>query len=101
MSTDLQEFGTKLLGDFRKAVGSAWDSWTPDERTVVSECAADYAAITARALLGQDVKRDRAHLDAQLANIKIAGQGTASDVLNRVLGLALDVAQKVLLGSII
>lgn len=69
-----KEFGAKVWADLKPKVKDALDKWTADEQLLVQQCAQDAAKIAVMAAAGVDIGPEKAQIDAQLANIKIAGE---------------------------
>jgi len=94
---DIGAFAEKVLGDVKAGAKGAWDSWSIEERALVAACAKDAAEIALRAAMGQDVRSEKAQIDAQLANIKVATAESVSTVIWGVLGRALKTAAMLVL----
>lgn len=62
----------KIIEDLRATAKAAWDSWSEADRILAQECAKDAAKIFAAAASGADVTAAKGHLNAQLANLKVA-----------------------------
>lgn len=70
-----KEFGKKVWEDLKPRVSKdALDKWTADEQLLVQQCAQDAAKIAVMAAAGVDIGPEKAEIDAQLANIKVAGE---------------------------
>jgi hypothetical protein len=69
---DFGVIASKIVEDLRATAKAAWDSWSEDDRILAQECAKDAARIFAAAASGKDVSSEKGHLNAQLANLKVA-----------------------------
>jgi len=94
---DTAAFVAQVLADVKNGAKGAWDSWSADDRALVTACAKDAAEIALRATMGQDVRTEKAQVDAQLANIKVATAESVSSVIWGVLGKALKTAAMLVL----
>lgn len=81
MSIDVDAVGIRIFSEFKDAAGNAWDKWNPDVKKLAEECALDAGRLAVMALSGKDVSVERAHISAQLANLKIIGKMEASKAL--------------------
>jgi len=71
----------KILDEIKSIAKTAWDSWTDLEKALVMSCARDSVTLMVRAAAGEDVAAEKRQITAQLANIKVAALGTASQIL--------------------
>lgn len=78
---DLGDVGGQILDAVKARVGAAWESWSEADKQLAAECAADAAVVGALALAGDpSAPREKAQIDAQLANLQAAGAATARSV---------------------
>lgn len=94
---DAAALGAQIFNDVKDILKGEWDTFTPEQRTLVQVCSLDAARITLLHISGVDVASEKVHIDAQLANVKSATAGAASDVLWSVVGKVM----KTLLGILI
>jgi hypothetical protein len=71
----------KVLDEIKGLVGDVWKDWSDDEKQLVADCAKDSVTLLLRAAAGEDVTKERAQVNAALANVKVAAVGSASRVL--------------------
>ncbi len=92
MSIDVDAVGLRVFAEFKEAAKGAWDKWNPDVKKLAEECALDAGRVAVMALSGKDVSAERAHITAQLANLRVSAHLAASkalwDVAARVLTTA-------------
>lgn len=74
MADHIKEFGYKAWEALKPKVKDALDKWTPDEQILVQQCAQDAAKVAMMAMAGVDVGPEKAQINAQLSNIKVAGE---------------------------
>jgi len=91
-----QEFGKRVWEDLKPKVKDALDKWTPDEQLLVQKCAQDATRVAMMALAGVDVKPEKAQIDAQLANIKVAGEQAVTQTFWVVVANLVKIAATVL-----
>lgn len=76
---NVEDLADKLLNTTKDRLGEAWDSDLGVEaRDRIAEASFDLAELTTRALLGDDVSADQAHLKAQIANWSFVGSSLAA-----------------------
>lgn len=92
----IHEFGKKVWSDLLKKVKDKADDWTPEEQTLIQECAQDASRVALMATAGIDIAPEKAQIDAQLANIKVAGEGAVTEVFWAVVANLVKVAATVL-----
>jgi hypothetical protein len=92
-----KEFGKKIWDDLKPKVKDALDKWTPDEQLLVQKCAQDAAKIAVMAAAGVDIGPEKAQIDAQLANVKVAGEQAVTKTFWVVVSQVLKIAAAVLL----
>jgi hypothetical protein len=92
----IQEFGKKVWSDLQPKVKDAIDDWTPEEQLLVQECAQDASKIALMAAAGVDIGPEKAQIDAQLANIKVAGEQSVAKTFWAVVAQLLKTAMAVL-----
>jgi len=81
VSIDVDAIGLRIFSEFKIAAGTVWDKWNPDIKKLAEECALDAGRIAVMALSGKDVTSERAHITAQLANLKVLGKMEAARAL--------------------
>ena len=90
LNLDIDALGDKILTDTKAILAGEWDAFTDEERDLVTRVSKDAAKLTLQSVAGQDVAIEKAHTDAQLANIAsaVAGgvAGTIWKVVENVLG---------------
>lgn len=69
MGNDIEAFGDRILGALAVEMGDAWKSVSEVEKELAKMAARDAAALAFRALAGDDVRSERVHVEAQLANV--------------------------------
>jgi hypothetical protein len=89
MSGEVDSLAGKIALEMRQSAKDFFDKWTPSERALVNLCTMDAAKLSIKAAAGQDITNEKAQIDAQLANIKVAGSESVSSTL-------WDVAAKIL-----
>lgn len=95
--TDLiKEFGSKVWEAMKPKIKDSLDKWTAEEQLLVQQCAQDAAKVAMMALAGVDVKPEKAQIDAQLANIKVAGEQSVAKTFWVVVANIVKVAATVL-----
>lgn len=81
MSDVLDKLKDRILSDFKASYGSAVDQWKAEERKLLEDVTLDAAQLSLRALAGEDVSIEKAHVDAQLANLKVSALMSASKAI--------------------
>lgn len=94
----IQEFGKRVWESLKPKVKDALGKWTAEEQILVQQCAQDAGKVAMMALAGVDVGPEKAQIDAQLANIKVAGEQSVSKAFWIVVGQILKVAATVIRG---
>ena len=97
MAGEVDSLAGKIAVELRKAAKDAFDSWTPAERALVNLCTLDAAKLAIKASAGQDVAPEKIQIDAQLANIKVAGEESISGTLWNVVAGVLKIGASILL----
>jgi hypothetical protein len=92
------EFGKRVWEELKPKIKDALEKWTPEEQLLVQQCAQDAAKIALMAAAGVDVKPEKAQIDAQLQNIKVAGEQAVTRTFWVVVAQILKVASAVLKG---
>jgi len=80
MNFDTKALSDRIFTEIRIQGRQFWESWTDKEKKLVKDCAEDAAEIAASAIMGKDVKVEKAQVDAQLANLKAVGELKAASV---------------------
>jgi hypothetical protein len=82
-------------------VGDAWNSWSIEEKELVAECTRDAVVTGLLAATNEALfKIEKAQIDAQLANIKVAAGTTAAETVWKVVADVLSLAVSVILKAI-
>lgn len=84
LSLDADELGDKILRDTKDIVGAEWDSFTDEERDLVTAVSKDAASLTLQAVAGKDVATEKAIADASIRNIRTAAAGAISGTIWKV-----------------
>ena len=103
---DIGPLVNRISSGFWDAVGKARDRFTQGEIDLCEACFEDAAKTTVLALADPEKARIiKKSVDAQLANIKVAGEvvanQAASEIVWRVVGTILEVAVPLLLKSVL
>jgi len=98
MADELERLAANIAYELKLSVKGSIDSWTPSERALVNLCTLDAAKIAVKAATGLAVTSEKAQVDAQLANIKVAGSGSVSSFLWEAAAKVLKLGAAVLLG---
>ena len=81
MSIEVDAIGLRIFAQFRDGAKDVWDTWSPAVRQLAEECALDAGKLAVLAAGGKDVSAEVAHINAQLANLKVNATLTASKAL--------------------
>lgn len=101
MSFELRNLQSAAVDSVKKRAGDAWNSWSDDEKNLVMECTKDAMLIGLIASTNEPLyKQEKAQIDAQLANIKVASGATAAETIWKVIGDLLSVAVSIILKAI-
>ncbi len=100
MDSRIEAFGGQILGEIKTVLKGQYESYTDEEKALITACAKDAAVLTYRKLAGDDVAAEQKEVDAQLANIKVAGMGSFGSLLWGVVSKLLSVATSALLSRI-
>lgn len=92
MSIEVDAIGLRILAALQVEARDVWSKWSPDVQLLVQECAMDAGKLSILALSGKDVSAERAHITAQLANLKVTSQLAASTALWAIVGKVLTAA---------
>lgn len=92
MDINVEALGKEILDGTKAQVGDAWDSWTDEEKGLVTRCTKRAAELTIRATAGENVTQAKAESDAQMANIQAAALGSVAGVIWNVVD---DIIKKV------
>lgn len=69
-----KSLGAQILESVKETFGSAWDSVKDDVKDVMTDVSKDAGRLAVKKLMGQDVSVEQKHVDAQLLNLKVAGE---------------------------
>mgnify|MGYP000964197773 CR=1 FL=1 len=101
MSFELRSLQNDAIQAVTQRVGDAWKSWTEEEKGVVAECTRDAVVTGLLAATNAGLfKQEKAQIDAQLANIKVAAGATAVETVWQVVADVLSLAVTVILKAI-
>ena len=98
MANEVESLASKIGDELRALVGEDYQKWTHQDRALVNLCLLDAAKIAIRVTAGQDVSREKAHVDAQLVNIKVAGTSAVSNFLWAAAAKVLSLGATLLIG---
>lgn len=103
---DIGPLADKILAGVIDVAGSAWNKFTDGERDLIQACTLDAAKVTVLSLSDPEAARIvKKSIDAQLANIKVAGEivanQAASDLVWRTVATILEIALPILLKSVL
>lgn len=107
-----KDLGGQVLDTVKKSYGEAWDQVKDEVKEVLSEVAKDAGRLAVRKMRGEDVSEEQKHIDAQLLNLKVAGEilavrtfwesfGEVMGVLGKSLGVIAGAALSKLTGGIL
>lgn len=96
MSIEVDAVGLRIFSEFKDAAKDVWDRWAPAVQQLVEQCAMDAGKLAIDALAGKDVTVERAHVTAQLSNLKVASGLAASNALWTVVSKVLVAAATIL-----
>jgi hypothetical protein len=83
--------------ELEELLRSTQANWTEADRLLAARVIADRVKLTASLAMGQDVSRELAHVDAQIANIIGTEQLSAAAAINRVFEAVIGKAVQALL----
>lgn len=103
---DIGPLADRIFRGVVDGAGAAWDRFTEGERDLIQACTIDAAKATVLSLSDpEQAKLVKKSVDAQLANIKVAGaivaQEAASALVWRVVATILEVAVPLLVKSVL
>lgn len=101
MGFELRSLQNEALQAVVKQAGAAWNSWTEEEKQIVTDCAKDAVVTGLLAATNPSLfKQEKAQIDAQLQNIKVAAGATAVETVWKVVADILSLAVSVILKAI-
>lgn len=99
LEAELQE---KVYAGVLEELKTEVETFTDDEKALLKRCAFRAGRVTILALTNPAAaKAEKADVDAQLANLKVAAQATAVETVWRVVAKILEVAVPILLKSVL
>lgn len=107
-----KDLGVKVLDTVKETYGKAWDSVKDEVKDVLKDVTGDAGRLAVKKLKGEDVSAEQKHIDAQLLNLKVAGEilavrtfwesfGKVMNVIGASLGLVAKAALSKLTGGIL
>lgn len=107
-----KDLGAKVLDTVKETYGSAWDQVKDEVKDVLKDVAKDAGRLAVKKLKGEDISAEQKHIDAQLLNLKVAGEilavrtfwesfGKVMDVIGTSLGVIAKAALSKLTGGIL
>jgi hypothetical protein len=101
VSFELRNLQNDAVELVKKRVGAAWNSWTDEEKALVTECGKEAVVVGMIAATNPGLfKQEKSQIDAQLANIKVAAGATAAETIWKVVADILSLAVSVILKAI-
>ena len=94
--SETKALGLQILTAVKSKLADGWNSFSDAEKTLVQACCEDAAYIAVRSIAGESVASEKAQIDAQLANIKVAGKAVVSKTIWNVVVDLLSLAAKIL-----
>jgi hypothetical protein len=98
---EIRSLQNDALQSVVQRVGDAWESWTDEEKELVADCTRD--AVIVGLIAASNVglfKQEKAQIDAQLANIKVAAGATVAETIWKVVADVLSLAVSIILKAI-
>lgn len=69
-----KDLGKQIFTAAKESYGKAWDSVRDDVKDLLAEVAKDAGVLALKSMRGLDVSEEQKHIDAQLLNLKVAGE---------------------------
>lgn len=69
-----KDLGKKVLDQVKDDFGSAWDGVKDEVKDILSDVAKDAGRLAVKKIRGEDVSEEEKHINAQLLNLKVAGE---------------------------
>lgn len=66
--------GTQVLDTVKETYGAAWDKVKDEVKDVLADVAKDAGRLAVKKMKGDDVSAEQKHIEAQLLNLKVAGE---------------------------
>lgn len=86
----IQAIADRIVQALQGLYGPAWDNLlSAADRRLIAEVALGGASVLIRAMTGENVARDRAQLDAQIANLAAVAAGDAVELFARAMSKVL------------
>lgn len=106
-----KDLGGKVLDQVKDDFGDAWDSVKDEVKDILADVAKDAGRLAVKKLQGEDVSEAEKHINAQLLNLKVAGEilavrtfwesfGKVMEVIGTGLGAIAKAGIKTLLGGL-
>lgn len=107
-----KSLGTQILNTVKDTYGSAWDSVKDEIKAVLTDAAKDAGRLAVKRIGGADTAVEQKHIDAQMLNLKVAGEilavrtfwvsfGEVMTVIGSALGIVAKAGLKTLTGGIL
>ena len=104
--------GQKVINQVKTDFGSAWDGVKQEVKEVLDEVAQDSGRLAVKKMMGLDVSEEEKHIQAQLMNLKAAGEllaartfwesfGKVMGIIGSALGTIAAAGLKALTGGIV
>jgi len=81
VSIEVDAIGLRIFAQFKDKAKDVWDKWSPSVKQLAEDSAMDAGKLAVLAAGGKDVSQEVAHVNAQLANLKVSSQLAASEAL--------------------
>jgi len=69
-----KDLGKQIFAAAKESYGNAWDSVRDDVKDLLAEVAKDAGVLAIKRMRGQDISEEQKHIEAQLLNLKVAGE---------------------------
>lgn len=107
-----KDLGGKVLDTVKETYGNAWDTVKDEVKDILKDVAKDAGRLAVKKMQGEDISAEQKHIDAQLLNLKVAGEilavrtfwesfGKVMGVIGSSLGLVAKAALSKLTGGIL
>ena len=86
-----KDLAKQIFDTVKTTFGNAWDSVKAEVKAVLSEVSLDAGVLAIRSMRGEDTAEEKLHIDAQLLNLKVAGEILAVRTFWEAFGKVLEV----------
>ena len=86
-----KDLGGKVLDQVKDDFGDAWDEVKDEVKAVLADVTKDAGRLAVRKLKGEDVSEEEKHINAQIINLKVAGEIKAARTFWESFGKVMEV----------